>query len=214
MMSSRKTNRKRPAHERNKAYEYVGRFLWSFANVAAAIEELFSNKFNLDAFSSLLMQQNIDIRKKLALLEFAFERQETEDIKAIKRILDQVHRFHDIRNAIAHSGFNHVPSFTRIENGQKVHFPAGVEFGYVDRSGELRITGLPKMRSKQKNRDWLSDERTITYAEFEDWDTQMSQLAMTLSELDPDPVNEGVNFVRDVAKIIAASDNVLPFSKP
>jgi hypothetical protein len=116
MTSARKADRRRPRHKRNRAYEYVGRFLWSFANVVGGVEELFSCKYNLDSFSSLLMQHNLDIRKKIELLKFAFERQQVKNIKTIQRTLDQVHRFHDIRNAIAHSGFNHVPPFTRVES--------------------------------------------------------------------------------------------------
>jgi hypothetical protein len=42
----------------------------------------------------------------------------------------------------------------------------------------------------------------------------MWKLMLDISDLDDSPINEGIHFVQDVAKIIAASDNVLPFSKP
>jgi hypothetical protein len=223
---------------REKACKYVGRFLWSFANVSAGIEEAFTNKFNLDAFSSLLMQRHLDIRKKILLLNFAFERQGSDDQKVAKRILGQAQRFHDIRNVIAHSGFEHSDSFTRVVNGHKMHYPAGVEFDYIDPSGHLRIPDPFETRIKQKKQierlkesnkqgikekdklreanewaDWLLDDRTITYAQFDEWDAEMWKLMTTLSELDPEPVNEGINFVRDVSKIIASSDNVYAFKK-
>jgi hypothetical protein len=43
---------------------------------------------------------------------------------------------------------------------------------------------------------------------------QMSKVMTALFKLDPDPVNEGINFVQDVSKIIASSDNVYAFRKP
>jgi hypothetical protein len=101
---------------------------------------------------------------------------------------------------------------TTVNGGRK---PAEIEFDYVDQSGDLRIT-LLTMRGNQKNADWALDERTITYAEFDKWDDQMDKLTGTLYQLaaDSEPVNQGApHFVQDVAKIIASSENVLPFSK-
>jgi hypothetical protein len=236
MVLSRKVGRDR---KRDRACQYVGRFLWSFANVAAGIDEVFTCKFNLDAFSSLLMQHHLEIRKKIELIRFAFERQGVENVKTVRRILGQAHDFHDIRNAIAHNGFEHADSFTRIENGHKIYYPAGVEFDIVDRSGKMRIRDPFETRKKQRKQierlkesnkklikdkdklqeanewaDWLLDERTITYAQFDEFDAQMTKLTRALFELDLQPINEGVNFVQDVAKIIASSDNVFAFPRP
>jgi len=64
---------------------------------------------------------------------------------------------------------------TTVNCGRKIHYPAGIEFDYVDQSGDLRITGLLTMRGNQKNADWALDERTTTYAEFDKWDDQTRQ---------------------------------------
>jgi hypothetical protein len=226
--------------QEEKAWRYVGRFLWSFSGVADGIEQAFANKFNLDTFSSVIMQHHVDIRKKIELLKYAFKRQEISDLKTVTEKLGRVHYFHNIRNIIVHCRFEHVDSYTRTlkENGHKIHYPAGVEFYYVDPSGKLRLRqqtkGIKKQleelkRLKKSNRqqikdeedlleadewvDSLLDETTITYAEFDEYHVEMFELMTAVFELDPEPVNEGSNFVRDVAEIIASSDNVLTFSK-
>jgi hypothetical protein len=47
---------------------YVGRFMWAFAGIEAAIDNIFEIMFNLNAVSFLLLQSNLDLRKKLKLL--------------------------------------------------------------------------------------------------------------------------------------------------
>jgi hypothetical protein len=65
--------------------------------------------------------------------------------------------------------------------------------------------------------DDLVSKRTITYAEFDVLHDEMAELSFCLFEVTVErPLNEGLstNFAIDIAKIIAASDNVLPFIRP
>jgi hypothetical protein len=87
MTSSRKGHRWKYSQYRDRPNIYIGRFLGTFAIIASAVEELFANKFNLDAFSALLLQQNMDLCKKLSLLRFAFDRQGI----SFGKTLSQVH---------------------------------------------------------------------------------------------------------------------------
>jgi hypothetical protein len=218
-----------------KACEHVGNFLLHFAWVSSVTEELFYCKFNLDSFTSMILTHHIPLRKKLELLQYAFERQGISCDKS----LDRVNFFHDIRNAIAHSAFEHSPSFTVTRGRQKIYYPAGVQFDWVDRQGRLRLPNLSKIRKEELKKiqrikeglrrqirdkdklteaegdaDWLLEERTISYKYFDQYEKEMWKLMLDISGLDASPVNEGIHFAQDVAKIIAASDNVLPFYTP
>ena len=139
-------------------------------------------------------------------------------------MLSQVLQFYDIRNAIAHSSFEHVDSFTRVENGAKVRYEAGVQFDYIDREGKIHVPDPSATRNlehrkeiKKRNMSYdLLDERTITYSDFDEYDAQLKVLMESLVEVggQVEPINEGINFVKDISKIIASSDNVFAFRKP
>jgi hypothetical protein len=57
---------------------------------------------------------------------------------------------------------------------------------------------------------------TITYEEFDEYYAEAITLMNLLLEIAEscEPANEGIKFVRDIAKIAAASDNVVVFKKP
>jgi hypothetical protein len=165
----------------------------------------------------LLLLGTLDLRKKVKLLGLGFTHLEIDPGDTLNRI----HEFHQIRNAVAHSSFNPVPAFDRIEDGKKIHYGAGIEFSYIDPNGKLRVPTTARARNRKQKKpkqpsDHLIDEATITFSEFDEYDARLGKIVETLvrfAEL-VTPINEGINFMQDVAKIIASSDNVLPFVKP
>jgi len=129
--------------------------------------------------------------------------------------------FHNVRNAVAHSSFNPVPPFDRVEDGKKVHYGAGIEFSYIDPKGKLKVPTTKQLRNRKQKKskqpsDHPIDEAIITYFEFDEYDAQLRKIMQTLVEIGETitPINEGINFTRDVAKIVASSDNIIPFVKP
>jgi hypothetical protein len=58
-----------------RTWRYVGRFMNSFAVVEAGVDNIFEIMFNLNSTAMLLIQGNLDFRKKLNLLRLGFERQ-------------------------------------------------------------------------------------------------------------------------------------------
>ena len=205
--------------DRQKARKYVGRFMWSFANVEAAIDNIFEVMFNLNAVSYFLLHNRLPVRQKVALIRLGFDHQGI----APGKMLGQVDQFSDIRNAIAHSSFEHVDSFTRIEKGLKIRYEAGIQFDYIDREGKIHVPDpagtrhrklrkLIKKRNMESIADDLLEKRTITYSEFDEYDVQLKELMESLGEIGCEPINEGINFVKDISKIIASSDNVVAFT--
>ena len=189
--------------------------MFAFANAEAAADNIFEIMFNLNATSMLLLLGTLDLRKKVKLLKLGFKHLGIDPGDTLNRIDE----FHQIRNAIAHSSFNPVPSFQRTENGSTVHYEAGIEFSYIDAGGKLRVPTTSKARNrrqKQQKDDMPLDQATITYTEFDEYDAQLSKITDKLIEIEGSivPLNEGIKFVQDVAKIMAASDNILPFVKP
>jgi hypothetical protein len=125
---------------------YVGRFLWAFAGIDSAVDNIFEIMFNLNAISYLLLQPNIDLRKKITLIKAGFndqlypeldpreEQELTSDqrrerienkkkLDDICRPLKRIQALHDLRNGIAHSSFN------------ATFDDEGIEFSYVNSTG-------------------------------------------------------------------------------
>jgi hypothetical protein len=123
-------------------------------------------------------------------------------------------------------------------HGRKILYPSGIQFDYVNKSGELDAPDPFNTRRKQKEQierikktvrsqienkerlavvdewaDKLLDKTTIPYAQFDEYYAQMEKLISALENLDHEPVNEGIKFAPDIAAIIASSNNVLPFPK-
>src|SRR5262245_20704130 len=97
-----------------KAWKYVGRFMHSFAQVEAGVDNIFGLMFNLNAISYLLLYSSLDLHKKLDLVEFGFKDQGVDHGK----ILYRVRELSTIRNAIAHSSFEPVLSGHYVEDGK------------------------------------------------------------------------------------------------
>jgi hypothetical protein len=205
-----------------KAWMYVGRFIGSIANVEAAVDNILDIMYNLDAGTSLLFRGNLTLRKKLDILERGFRDLAIDPGGTLSRI----HDYHDIRNVVVHSWFEPVASDARwMEDGTKVHYEAGIEFSYITKSGALqfppKMKALKQKKSGQRERvappdDLQPDETTITYSEFDEYDAELTACMKKLVELEASvtPINEGSGFVRDMAKLIASSDNVVPYRKP
>ena len=60
---------------REKAWKYVGRFMWSFANVEAAIDNIFEVMFNLNPISYFLLHNRLNVRQKVELIKLGFKYQ-------------------------------------------------------------------------------------------------------------------------------------------
>jgi hypothetical protein len=204
-----------------KAWKYVGRFMWSFANIEASIDNIFEIMFSLNATSFLLLHGSLDFRKKLRLVELGLKR----GGKDHSETLSKVHTLADVRNAIVHSPFEAVPSFSSAEDGVELFYGDGIEFSYIDRIGKLQLP-TEQVRNRKKRLqgtklrgvpdDQLFDQSTITYSEFDEYDVQARKLLDTLVEIGGTctPLDEDVTLRQDVAKIIASSDNVVLFKKP
>jgi hypothetical protein len=128
--------------------------------------------------------------------------------------MSRIQEFHNIRNAIAHSSFDPVPSFDRVEDGVKVHYEAGIEFSYIDPSGKMHVPRTARARnqkqkvrkkkeSKQRNQGVLSDDvlldkSTITYSEFDEFDAQLRKIMEFLNRdrdwLQKRGMNGGLSF--------------------
>jgi hypothetical protein len=101
-----------------KAWSYVGRFIWGFANIEYLVNHLFleliagggwsqpnpngwsdrTQTGGVGLVGGLLLTYNLDLRKKLELIEAILKSRGVEESKTFKR----VHELHDLRNVIAH----------------------------------------------------------------------------------------------------------------
>jgi hypothetical protein len=61
--------------QREKAWKYVGRFMWSFAYVESSIDAIIEIMFNLNAVSMLLLQSRLPLREKVELVKLGLKRQ-------------------------------------------------------------------------------------------------------------------------------------------
>jgi hypothetical protein len=136
--------------QRDKAWMYVGRFMWAFAGIEAAIDNIFEIMFNLNAVSFLLLQSNLDLRKKLKLLELGFKHQGIDHQKALK----EVHQLANLRNAIVHSSFE--PTFDN----------EGIQFSYINSSGEMKLPS--KSKGKRPKGEEEGDESFISFRRFDE----------------------------------------------
>jgi hypothetical protein len=216
-----------------KAWKYVGRFLASFADIESIMDGIFGTMFNLNAVSTMFLLPNLEFHKKMRLIKLGFEYQKQKYGKAFQEI-DELNR---VRNIIAHSQFSHVQSYMR-------RYKAGVEFSYVDKDGNMptinpeinekrkkdheRKKKTNKKRTRKEthaaNRmndilpadEWnlFPDKQTITYAQFDKYDTKAKNLIDTLMDIQFEPINNGIEFLRDISEIISSSENVLPFPTP
>ena len=70
---------------------------------------------------------------------------------------------------------------------------------------------------KQRTEDGPSrDDNVITYSDFDKYDAELKAIVEEFVVVggNIEPINEGINFMQDIAKIMASSENVFPFVRP
>jgi len=171
----------------------VGRFLWNFAIVEGYISEIIVTLFDLSAFSSLILLKKLSFRDKIRLAQLGLKRQgiESADLDAA---LKELHKLHDVRNAIAHTAFGEEED--------------GVEFDYVNDSGRLV---LPLRRDKPDEAAYW--DTRITFEQFDDWHERMIWMWKVLGEAHGScrPLRDDEETLTgDIREIV---DNVIPFPR-
>jgi hypothetical protein len=196
-----------------KAWKYVGRFIASFADIEAVIDEIFLEMFNLNEISSAFLLPHLDFHKKVALIRLGLKRQKID----FSKLYTEINELKDIRNVIVHSQFTHARSY----KGYK----AGIDFSYTNKDGSVPILNIERRnkherkRKKQKRTkqrqtdldDWYIDRQTIPYSQFDKYFSQAKKLAFDLVGIKFERINDGIPFIRDVSHLIASSTNVVPF---
>jgi hypothetical protein len=205
------------ARELDRACRYVGSFLHSFAGLEITVNWMFLKLYDLENlyYPELLLCQ-LDLRKKLKLLELGFAQQKRTDHK---KLLSRIHHLHDVRNAIVHTHFETSPSATTVVHGKKVKVEAGIYFDYINASGNFPIDKQKlqqKLRKKKEEGDILlwGDVATITYSEFHQYGNEMAEIARTLESIEITPLGQPTaGLARNIAEIVASSDNIIPSRK-
>jgi hypothetical protein len=172
-----------------KAWAYVGRFLWGFAVVEAVINEIFIKLFNLKGASLILLgSPSIDLRKKLELIRVVLDlRGEKTDI------FGRMHNLMTVRNVVAHRAFG-------LDGG-------GIDFDYVDKRGKLALP--EEIRSS-------TGETIISFGQLDSYDGQLAQLFDSFDKLlaSTEPITDLAPDVQaEMEKVIDQSDNVLRFPR-
>jgi hypothetical protein len=193
----------------DKACQVVGKFMWGFATLERDITEMFVKLYDIEKTSgmfTLILMGSIDLRKKLDLISLGLKHQEEQAIKdnkakdqtkkreIWKEIYKRVHELHNIRNIIAHSPFDPA-EFSREDDG--------VDFDYISPTGDSQVP----------NSIWYLDMR-ITYSKFDEYDALVNALCQALQTLHDsiEPISDITRELgADIAEIIAASENVIPF---
>jgi hypothetical protein len=177
------------------AWWHVGRFLYSFAILESAANQLFEKLFNLNATFFLLLVPQLDFSLRLELIRLALRRKDVN----VKGLFLAISDLIEVRNIVAHSAFG--PD----DVGARNH---GVLFDYVSRSGRVEFS-----ERAQTLVGGIPGESFISYAAFDDLDDRMTQLRNRLWELtgaciplsDEDFDDETVKSMRDVL-----NRNVIP----
>jgi len=193
---------------REKAWQTVGKFLCGFATLESYINEVFVRLYNLEqsAFISLVMIGRLTFQEKLELINLGLkysDRKNREDgVQDVWMHQQVVHDLQNVRNVVAHASFDpaiYVPD--PQENG--------IDFDYVSPKGEVRLAG------RERNEDELSDMR-ITYAQFDQYEQRIKELCDALLKVleSIEPISDfPQELTKNIAEIIASSDNVIPFPK-
>jgi hypothetical protein len=188
--------------ELGRTWWCVGRFMWSFAVVESVIDGILQTLFNLSATAQLLLFPQLDLRKKLALVELGLKRQGMD----VRQTINRVQRLHDIRNVIAHSSFG--------PDGDG-HGNSGVNFDYVNKKGELQ---LPKFSGRAS--ELAGWDTGITYEEFDDIDADVRDLWDVLRRLEGSCVSlrdfdieADSEFGVEIRQALSLPHNVIEFPK-
>ncbi len=171
-----------------KAWAYVGRFLWGFALVESVINEIFITLFNLKGAGLIFLGSSLDLRKKLELIRIVLSlRGEKTDF------LNRMHNLMTVRNVVAHCGFG-------LDED-------GIDFDYVDKKGKLV---LPEgIRS-------ATGETVISFGQLNSYDSQLAQLWDSFDKLlaTIEPITDLAPDVQaEIERVIDESDNILRFPR-
>ncbi len=58
-----------------KAWKYVGRFMWRFSGIESNVSEIFVSLFDLNSVAALMFIGNLDLRKKMKLIDLGLKHQ-------------------------------------------------------------------------------------------------------------------------------------------
>lgn len=204
------------SREQDKAYRYVGRFLNSFASIENEVNEMFFALYDLGIFASLILMRHLDLRKKLKLLELGFDERGIHI--SPKDTISRIHHLHNVRNAIAHSWFEGIPSGYTLQGGKKVKAEGGINFCYVDAKGHMHLPTHQVEKRKERHRkhgeDLHPDQSFMGYSEFDDYETECRAIIQALSKIKVTPLDQPtVEIARDISDILASSENVIRFPR-
>jgi hypothetical protein len=213
-----------------KAWQYVGRFLWSFASVESVIDNILEVLLNLNAPAFVLITDGLQFHKKVSIAEIGLKKLEKPESQA-ESAFKNARGLATLRNCLAHSWFEHVEAFDHTICDVPIHFAAGVDFAYV-KDGKLCVPHVKPIKTARQSlanerkelilagpygRDFdeqdlsVLDESTITYDEFDKYFLLAQETMKALAELPTEPISDAVAFARDISQIIASSDNVVLF---
>jgi hypothetical protein len=170
----------------NQVWSYVGRFIMGFARVEYQVNQLCNDLLGPGP-AGLFLTYTLDLRKKTNLIEVVLESQGIDESRTFKR----VHKFHDIRNVIAHWPFG------QDENGLSCDF--------IDKHGD---TNFLKPGTREK-------DNLIKYSELDAYDAELSELYEKLEHLthSATPITGLSDEMRlNIEEVISSSDNVVRFS--
>lgn len=122
--------------ELQKAWKYIGRFLWHYGIIEASINEIFIELFDLERVAWMFIGK-LDTRKKIELIKVGFAEKGN---KRYMRLLDEVHKFADLRNVLAHAQFH-------LAEG-------GVDIDHITHHGKR----------------WTTDNDMDTFVSYDDFD--------------------------------------------
>jgi hypothetical protein len=168
-----------------KAWTYVGRFIWGFATIEYEVNQRVQDLFDVGpaGAASVFLTYQLDLRKKLDLLDRVLQGRGIDESKTFKRI----HAFHDLRNVFAHW------PMSEGEDGN------GLWCDFIDKEGKLDFA-IPSTGEKT---------RYIKYADLDSYDTEMSVLREKLEEIPVAPISQDDRIA--IEEAISSSDNVVRF---
>jgi hypothetical protein len=166
-----------------KAWTYVGRFIWGFARIEYEVNQRVGDLLDVGpaGAASLFLTYQLDLRKKLDLLDKVLQCREVDESKTFKRI----HAFHDLRNV-----FSHWPLYDAGDS---------LWCDFIDKQGS---TDFAMPGSKEK-------VRYIKYVDLDSYDTEMSILCKKLEELEIAPITQHDRIA--IEEAISSSYNVVRF---
>jgi hypothetical protein len=175
-------------------WTYVGRFMWGFAFVESTINTIFLDLFDIKGIFAYLLLGNLDLRRKLDMLDVAFKHQGVKAENLIKRI----HKLHDIRNVIAHHHFDYDDNGLTFDT-------------YLNKKGQPVLPHRPKGEPEHPD-----DNLVITYSEFDAYDRDAAELHDELLNLwvTLTPITDiGDDLKAEIEDVLASPSKIIPFPR-